>query len=38
MSPVYAVAGTPMNESVLVSVATVVAQIAHPGTVRPVRK
>ena len=38
MSPAKAAAGTPMNDSVLVSVATVVQQIAQPGTERPVRK
>ena len=38
MLPAYADAGTPMNDSVLVSVATMVKQMAHHGTVRPVRK
>ena len=38
MLPAYACAGTPMNDSVLVSVATIVQQMAHPGTDRPVRK
>ena len=38
ISPAYAVAGTPMKVSVLVSVATMVKQIAHQGTERPVRK
>ena len=38
MLPAYAAAGTPMNVSVLVSVATMVKQIAHHGTDRPVRK
>jgi len=36
--PAYADAGTPMNVSVLVSVATIVKQMAHHGTERPVRK
>jgi hypothetical protein len=38
MLPVYADAGTPIKESVLVSVATIVKQTAQPGTDRPVRK
>ena len=38
MSPAYAMAGTLMNVSVLVSVATIVKQIAHHGTERAVRK
>ena len=38
MSAPYAVAGTLMKVSVLVSVATMVKQIAHQGTLRPVRK
>ena len=38
MLPVYAAAGTPMNVMVLVSVATMVKQIAHHGTEWPVRK
>ena len=38
MFPVKAEAGTPMNDSVLVSVATIVKQMAHHGTVLPVRK
>ncbi len=37
MLPVYACAGTPMNDSVLVSVATIVKQIAHHGD-GPVRQ
>ena len=36
--PAYACAGTPMNDSVLVSVATIVKQIAHQGAERPARK
>ena len=38
MLPAYAPAGTPMKLRVLVSVATIVKQIAHHGTERPVRK
>ena len=38
MLPAKAGAGTPMNESVLVSVATMVKQMAHHGIERPVRK
>ena len=38
MLPAYAVAGTLMNVRVLVSVATIVKQIAHQGTDCPVRK
>ena len=38
MSPPYAVAGTLMKVRVLVSVATMVKQIAHQGTDWPVRK
>ena len=38
MLPAYAPAGTPMKLRVLVSVATMVKQIAHHGTERPVRK
>jgi len=38
MLPENAAAGTPMNESVLVSVATIVKHTAHHGTERPVRK
>ena len=38
MLPAYAGAGTPMNDSVLVSVATIVKQIAHHGTDRSARK
>ena len=38
MLPAYAPAGTPMKLSVLVSVATMVKQMAHHGTERPVRK
>jgi hypothetical protein len=38
MLPAYAPAGTPMKLNVLVSVATIVKQIAHQGTERPVRK
>ena len=34
MLPAYAPAGTPMKLSVLVSVATMVKQIAHQGTER----
>ena len=36
--PAYAVAGTPMNDSVLVSVATTVKQIPHHGVDRSARK
>ena len=38
MFPPYACAGMPMNVSVLVSVATIVKQMAHQGTLRSVRK
>jgi hypothetical protein len=38
MLPVNACAGTPMNESVLVSVATMVKQMAHQGNERSARK
>jgi len=36
--PAYADAGTPMNVSVLVSVATIVKQMPHQGTELSVRK
>ena len=38
MLPANACAGTPMKLSVLVSVATMVKQIAHQGTERSFRK
>lgn len=38
MFPAYAAAGMPMNVKVLVSVATIVKQTAHQGTLRSVRK
>jgi hypothetical protein len=38
MLPTYAPAGTPMKLNVLVSVATIVKQMAHHGTERSVRK